>query len=66
MNNYPLLVFVDSDTATMIQYFNNVGINIDFDRLLKLMAENSEVIEYLFRKLKLVTHALCFLLPTQA
>ncbi|EOZ1914913.1 hypothetical protein OM237_08815 [Escherichia albertii] len=52
MNNYPLLVFVDSDTATMIQYFNNVGINIDFDRLLKLMAENSEVIEYFIQEIE--------------
>ncbi len=45
MNNYPLQIFVDSDTALMIQAFSDVGVAIDFDRLLKLMAENSEAIE---------------------
>lgn len=45
MNNYPLQIFVDSDTAMMVQSFIDAGISIDFDRLLKLMAENSEAIE---------------------
>ena len=45
MNNYPLQIFVDSDTALMVQSFTDAGISIDFDRLLKLMAENSEEIE---------------------
>ncbi|EEZ9167943.1 hypothetical protein DDC05_004133 [Escherichia coli] len=45
MNNFPLQIFVDSDTALMIQAFSDAGVSIDFDRLLKLMAENSEAIE---------------------
>ncbi|HAX6659867.1 hypothetical protein [Escherichia coli] len=45
MDNYPLQIFVDSDTALMVQSFIDVGVSIDFDRLLKLMAENSEAIE---------------------
>ncbi|EHJ4091754.1 hypothetical protein ACTR9H_003078 [Escherichia coli] len=45
MNNYPLQIFIDSDTALMVQSFIDVGVSIDFDRLLKLMAENSEAIE---------------------
>ncbi|HAW1156231.1 TPA: hypothetical protein JLL42_001123 [Escherichia coli] len=45
MNNYELQIFVDSDTAMMVQSFTDAGISIDFDRLLKLMAENSEAIE---------------------
>ncbi|EEZ7651714.1 hypothetical protein C7N74_001767 [Escherichia coli] len=45
MNNFPLQIFIDSDTALMIQAFSDSGVSIDFDRLLKLMAENSEVIE---------------------
>ncbi|EIM2913770.1 hypothetical protein LMW89_002311 [Escherichia coli] len=45
MNNHPMQIFVDSDTALMIQAFSDSGVSIDFDRLLKLMAENSEVIE---------------------
>ncbi|EJN6503967.1 hypothetical protein NQL89_001459 [Escherichia coli] len=45
MNNYELQIFVDSDTAMMVQSFTDAGISIDFDRLLKLMAENSETIE---------------------
>ena len=45
MNNYELQIFVDSDTAMMIQAFTDVGVSIDFDRLLKRMAENSEAIE---------------------
>ena len=45
MNNFPLQIFVDNDTARMIQAFSDSGVSIDFDRLLKLMAENSEAIE---------------------
>lgn len=43
--NFPLQIFVDSDTALMIQAFSDSGVSIDFDKLLKLMAENSEAIE---------------------
>lgn len=43
--NFPLQIFIDTDTAMMIQAFTDVGVSIDFDRLLKLMAENSEAIE---------------------
>ncbi|HCN9523098.1 TPA: hypothetical protein N6828_000337 [Escherichia coli] len=42
MNNFPLQIFVDNDTAMMIQAFTDVGVSIDFDRLLKLMADNAE------------------------
>ncbi|HDP6905814.1 TPA: hypothetical protein P6386_003410 [Escherichia coli] len=45
MNNYELQIFVDNDTAMMVQSFIDTGVAIDFDRLLKLMAENSEAIE---------------------
>ncbi|HGE3671203.1 TPA: hypothetical protein ACGKON_001911 [Escherichia coli] len=45
MNNHPMQIMVDSDTALMVQSFTDAGISIDFDRLLKLMAENSEAIE---------------------
>ncbi|HHX9451390.1 TPA: hypothetical protein ACVSJJ_003163 [Escherichia coli] len=45
MNNYPMQIMVDADTAMMVQSFADVDISIDFDRLLKLMAENSEAIE---------------------
>ncbi|HBN7123483.1 TPA: hypothetical protein ACHGAX_RS19945 [Escherichia coli] len=45
MSNYPLQIFIDTDTAMMVQSFTDAGISIDFDRLLKLMAENSEAIE---------------------
>ncbi|MFN2828250.1 hypothetical protein ACKUFH_07425 [Escherichia coli] len=43
--NYSMQIFVDNDTAMMIQAFTDVGVSIDFDKLLKLMAENSEAIE---------------------
>lgn len=43
--NFPLQIFVDNDTAMMVQSFVDSGVSIDFDRLLKLMAENSEAIE---------------------
>ncbi|WP_224679471.1 hypothetical protein [Escherichia coli] len=42
MNNFPLQIFVDSDTALMIQAFSDSGVSIDFDKLLKLMADNAE------------------------
>ncbi|EIJ2845073.1 hypothetical protein LIS06_001436 [Escherichia coli] len=42
MNNYPMQIMVDSDTAMMVQSFTDAGISIDFDRLLKLMAANAE------------------------
>ncbi|EJZ1098367.1 TPA: hypothetical protein HHM90_004296 [Escherichia coli] len=45
MNNYPMQIMVDSDTALMVQSFIDADVAIDFDRLLKLMAENSEAIE---------------------
>ncbi|EPY8569784.1 hypothetical protein ACXHBM_001323 [Shigella flexneri] len=45
MNNYELQIFIDTDTAMMVQSFIDAGISIDFDRLLKLMADNSETIE---------------------
>lgn len=45
MSNFPLQIFIDTDTAMMVQSFTDAGISIDFDRLLKLMAENSEAIE---------------------
>ena len=35
-------IMVDSDTALMIQAFSDSGVSIDFDRLLKLMADNAE------------------------
>ncbi|EHY5970125.1 hypothetical protein K4E53_002023 [Escherichia coli] len=42
MNNFPLQIFVDADTAMMIQAFSDSGVSIDFDKLLKLMADNAE------------------------
>ena len=42
MNNFPLQIFVDNDTAMMIQAFSDVGVGIDFDKLLELMAANAE------------------------
>ncbi|EQB9578982.1 hypothetical protein ACYY7D_001996 [Escherichia coli] len=45
MNNYPMQIMVDSDTALMVQSFIDAGVEIDFDRLLRLMADNSETIE---------------------
>ncbi|EPJ4670565.1 hypothetical protein L5Q13_005086 [Citrobacter freundii] len=44
MNEYELQIFVDSDTVSMIQHFTDADINIDFDRLLSLMADNAESI----------------------
>ena len=44
MNNFPLQIFIDTNTAMMIQAFSDVGVAIDFDRLLELMADNAESI----------------------
>ncbi|WP_414093926.1 hypothetical protein [Escherichia albertii] len=44
MNNYPMQIFVDNDTAMMVQSFTDSGVSIDFDRLLELMADNAESI----------------------
>ncbi|EFF0318309.1 hypothetical protein CCT18_003140 [Escherichia coli] len=52
MNEYELQIFVDTDTVTMIQHFTDSGISIDFDRLLELMAENSEEIEDYIQSVK--------------
>ncbi|EFI6178713.1 hypothetical protein [Escherichia coli] len=43
--NFPLQIFVDADTAMMVQSFIDADVAIDFDSLLRIMAENSEVIE---------------------
>ena len=37
-------IFVDNDTAMMVQSFIDAGVEIDFDKLLKLMADNAESI----------------------
>ncbi|EFI1547260.1 TPA: hypothetical protein ACUP1O_002132 [Escherichia coli] len=42
MNNHPMQIFVDNDTAMMVQSFIDADVSIDFDRLLKLMADNAE------------------------
>ncbi|HBB3002446.1 TPA: hypothetical protein KAC96_005078 [Escherichia coli] len=42
MNNYPMQIFVDNDTAMMVQSFTDSGVSIDLDKLLKLMADNAE------------------------
>ncbi|HHE2052830.1 hypothetical protein [Escherichia coli] len=42
MNNFPLQIFVDNDTALMVQSFIDAGVEINFDKLLKLMADNAE------------------------
>lgn len=44
MNEYELQIFIDTDTAMMIQHFTDAGVAIDFDRLLALMADNAESI----------------------
>ncbi|HGN9432104.1 hypothetical protein KDV42_23075 [Citrobacter freundii] len=52
MNEYELQIMVDNDTAMMVQSFTDAGISIDFDRLLELMAENSEEIEDYIQSVK--------------
>ena len=42
--NFPLQIFIDTDTAMMIQAFTDVGVRIDFDKLLELMTDNAESI----------------------
>ncbi|EPD6025483.1 hypothetical protein ACSCD8_004834 [Escherichia coli] len=42
--NFPLQIFIDTDTAMMIQAFADVGVSIDFDKLLELMTNNAESI----------------------
>ncbi|EML8856995.1 hypothetical protein V9V65_001507 [Escherichia coli] len=42
--NFPLQIFIDTDTAMMIQAFADVGVSIDFDKLLELMTDNAESI----------------------
>lgn len=32
MSNYPMQIFVDNDTAMMVQSFIDAGVEIDFDR----------------------------------
>ncbi|HDS1844151.1 TPA: hypothetical protein QEQ83_001068 [Escherichia coli] len=44
MNNHPMQIFVDNDTAMMIQALTDVGVSIDFDKLSELMADNAESI----------------------
>lgn len=44
MNEYELQIFIDTDTAMMIQHFADASVTIDFDRLLALMADNAESI----------------------
>ncbi|EGJ7458433.1 hypothetical protein INE20_003049 [Escherichia coli] len=40
--NFPLQIFIDNDTAMMVQSFTDSGVSIDFDKLLELMADNAE------------------------
>lgn len=42
--NFPLQIFIDTDTAMMIQAFADAGVSIDFDKLLELMTDNAESI----------------------
>ncbi|EGE2693552.1 hypothetical protein DL446_10035 [Shigella flexneri] len=42
--NFPLQIFIDTDTAMMIQAFADVGVSVDFDKLLELMTDNAESI----------------------
>ncbi|HBB7853726.1 TPA: hypothetical protein KCN31_002048 [Escherichia coli] len=44
MNSYPLQIMLDIDTVNMVQHFVDSGVSIDFDKLLKLMADNAESI----------------------
>ncbi len=52
MNSYPLQIMLDIDTVNMVQHFVDSGVSIDFDRLLKLMAENSEAIEDFIQRIE--------------
>ena len=42
MNNYSMQIMIDAETALMVQAFTDAGVAIDFDKLLKLMADNAE------------------------
>ncbi|WP_088560927.1 hypothetical protein [Escherichia coli] len=52
MNNFPLQIFIDTDTAMMIQAFTDVGVSIDFDKLLELMTDNAESISDFIRSVE--------------
>ncbi|HBC8835527.1 TPA: hypothetical protein KE593_002495 [Escherichia coli] len=52
MNNFPLQIFIDTDAAMMIQAFTDVGVGIDFDKLLELMADNAENISDFIRSVE--------------
>ena len=52
MNEYELQIFIDNDTAMMVQSFIDAGISIDFDRLLALMADNAENISDFIQSVK--------------
>lgn len=52
MNNYPMQIMVDSDTALMVQSFIDAGVGIDFDKLLELMADNAENISDFIRSVE--------------
>ncbi|HDP9006628.1 hypothetical protein IXX01_05980 [Escherichia coli] len=52
MNNHPMQIFVDNDTAMMVQSFTDAGISIDFDKLLELMADNAESISDFIRSVE--------------
>lgn len=52
MNEYELQIFIDTDTAMMIQHFTDAGVAIDFDRLLALMADNAESISDFIRSVE--------------
>lgn len=52
MNEYPLQIMVDNDTAMMVQSFTDSGVSIDFDKLLELMADNAENISDFIQSVK--------------
>ncbi|MDL4384126.1 hypothetical protein QRZ61_09270 [Citrobacter braakii] len=52
MNEYPLQIMVDSDTAMMVQSFIDSGVSINFDKLLELMADNAENISDFIQSVK--------------
>ncbi|MBK1583778.1 hypothetical protein [Escherichia coli] len=59
--NFPLQIFVDSDTATMVQSFVGSGVSIDFDKLLELVADNAENIFDFIQSVE--TGDPCFMFP---
>lgn len=52
MNEYPLQIMVDNDTAMMVQSFIDSGVSIDFDKLLELMADNAGNISYFIQSVE--------------